>query len=75
MPQSWNGEGARLLTAAYFTILDKIREFGFEQWHHASRDALPLSIIDYNISIDLKPTSFESLMSIAAIESILSRTA
>lgn len=75
LPDEWRGDAYRHIEAVNSTIFEKIKDLGCYSWYHASRDALPLTITTFYLTKALIPTSFESLMSVVAIENVLARTA
>lgn len=76
-PETWRGVMSRVVQHIFHEALKKLDKLNACRWHHAMRNALPIDLFrgwTYPIGEDYKPSSFESLMSWVALESVMVRT-
>jgi len=69
--EEWRGRIARLIHSVQAVIHEQFSTLELPFWHHASRTALPCTIIQGEFARALQPVNFEDLIHIAIIESRL----
>ena len=75
VPDSWRGETYRLVDTMYRTVLSGLTNRGFREWHHASRDALPVSITDiWGLEEAIRASNVEQVLAVIAVDTVIART-
>lgn len=74
-PPEWRGHVYNCIGSAMRVVRKKIEGFGFVAWPPRSTQPLPVTIMnDYDLISVMNPNSYTSLMGLAAIENVLTRT-
>jgi hypothetical protein len=76
LPPAWHGRAFELLHTVQREVMyspgSPFKRFEIPVWHHAMREALPISIIDHATSEFMLPRSAADIVHIAYLDSLLS---
>ncbi|MEG7619532.1 hypothetical protein [Enterococcus faecalis] len=72
LPRHWRGEIFGRVNTLYTEVTSQLEDKNLYTWHHSSKDALPITLHDNVYTYEaLTPSSYEHLVGISAIESML----